>query len=312
MRVILKRTPNSVLKVTTTDVSRGLTATLPSTGPSGPAPTTGYFYLHSVTSNSSHFYIRYPNSFQGSKVIRTMITETVGGVESAPLTYDMSFRGSTLTVSITTENNDGRVTSNPPGIDCPGVCAADFLNGTSVILTQSVTHNATEFIGWTGACTGTGNTCNVPLLAPVSAVIPANPAVTAHFKIHVQGVVSGVEEITLFRSTDPGDDQFDYVNPLSLFLPKGARVTSVKNVSRDRNGNGVKLELVQHTDGTSNVTRSLPKANCPTAPLEPQASTTIFNGLMVEGQWKVRAVCLSNTFLIDPPARIALEIAWTK
>lgn len=314
VRVVLELPTNSVLSVTATDVSRGQTATLPfisPPGPSSPGPTTGYFYLHSITSNSSLFYIRYPNSFQGSKAIRTMITDTVGGVASAPLTFDMSFRGSTLTVSIATENNDGRVTSNPPGIDCPGVCTADFLNTTSVVLGQSVTRNATEFIGWTGACTGTGNTCNVPLLAPGPPIIPTNPAVTANFKIHVPGVVTRVEEITLFRSTDPGDDQFVYQNPLLLFMPEDALVSSVTNVSRDVNGNGVKLELVRHID-TNGVSRSLPAANCPTAPLEPQASTSIFNGLTVKGEWKVRAVCISQVFLNNPPARIALRIAWTQ
>jgi hypothetical protein len=47
-------------------------------------------------------------------------------------------------------------------------------------------------------------------------------------------------------------------------------------------------------------------------PLEPQASTSAFDGLTVEGEWKVRAVCISQTFLDDPPARIALRIAWTQ
>jgi len=314
VRVVLELPTNSVLSVTATDVSRGQTATLPiisPPGPNSPGPTTGYFYLHSITSNSSLFYIRYPNTFQGSKSIRTMITATVGGVASAPLTFDMSFRGSTLTVSIATENNDGRVTSNPPGIDCPGVCTADFLNTNSVVLGQSVTSNTTEFFGWTGDCTGTGSTCNVPLLAPGPPITPVNPAVTANFKIHVPNVVTRVEEITLFRSTDPGDDQLVYTIPLLLFIPEDALVTSVTNVSRDVNGNGVKLALVQHTDANS-VQRSLHAANCPAAALEPQASTSAFNGLTVMGEWKVQAACISQVFLNNPPARIALRITWTQ
>lgn len=55
-----------------------------------------------------------------------------------------------------------------------------------------------------------------------------------------------------------------------------------------------------------------PAANCPTAPLEPQASTSTFDGLTVQGEWKVRAVCISQVFLNDPPALIALRIAWTQ
>jgi hypothetical protein len=122
---------------------------------------------------------------------------------------------------------------------------------------------------------------------------------------------TGVDEITLFRSNDPGDDQFVYKNPLLLFDPDDALVTNVTNVSEDVNGNGVKLELVRHTDANIGL-RSLPAANCPTAPLEPQSSTSAFNGQTVKGEWKVRAVCISQTFLNDPPARIALKIAWSQ
>jgi hypothetical protein len=313
-RVVLELPANSVLSVTASDLSSGLTAPLPlpitsPPGPNSPGPTTGYVFLNSVTSNSSTFYVRYPNSFQGSKAIRTTLTDSVGGVASAPLTFDMSFRGSTVTVAIATENNDGRVTSNPPGIDCPGTCTADFLTSTSVQLTQSVSHNQTEFIGWTGSCSGAGP-CTVQLLAPGPVSIPANPAVTANFRIHTNAA-AGVEEITLSRSTDPGDDQFVYKNPLNLFIPAGALVLSVTNVSSDVNGNGVKLDLVRHT-GANGSPRSLPAANGCTAPLEPQASTSTFNGLTVEGEWKVHVVCTSQVFLNSPPARIALQIVWTQ
>jgi len=274
---------------------------------SSPGPTTGYYQVLNATSGW-HIVIRYPNSFQGSKSIRTNITDTVGGATSAPLSFDMSFRGSTVTVAIVTANNDGKVTSTPPGIDCPGTCTADFLTTTSVQLTQSVLHNQTEFIGWTGSCVG-NVPCTVQLLAPGPPIIPANPAVTANFRIHTNAA-SGVEEITLSRSTDPGDDQFVYKNALLQFIPQGAMVSNVTNVSRDVNGNGVKLELVRHTNANG-VSRSLPAATCPTAPLEPQASTSTFNGLTVEGEWKVRAVCISQTLLNNPPARIALQIVWT-
>ena len=47
------------------------------------------------------------------------------------------------------------------------------------------------------------------------------------------GPTTGVEEITFFPSNDPGDDQFDYKNPLNIFMPKDAVVTSVTNVSAD-------------------------------------------------------------------------------
>jgi hypothetical protein len=77
------------------------------------------------------------------------------------------------------------ITSNPSGISCPGpgTCSADFLGSSSVILTHSVLHNQTEFIGWTGGCSGMGN-CTLQLLSPGAAIIPVNPSVTAHFRIH--------------------------------------------------------------------------------------------------------------------------------
>jgi len=110
---------------------------------------------------------------------------------------------------------------------------------------------------------------------------------------------SGVDTITFFRSTDPADDQFVYTNPLSIFMPEDAVVSSVTNVSEDENGNGVRLEKVRHTDANG-VSHSLPTATCPNAPLAPQDSTTQFDGQTVEGEWKVRAVCISAALLDDP------------
>jgi hypothetical protein len=122
---------------------------------------------------------------------------------------------------------------------------------------------------------------------------------------------TGVDEITFFRSTDPADDQFVYTNPLLIFMPEDAIVTSVTNISEDENGNGVRLELVRHTDANG-VTRSLPAATCPNAPLAPGDSTTQFDGQTVQGNWRARAVCISAALLNDPPARIALRISWTQ
>jgi hypothetical protein len=169
VRVRLSSPYPSDLTVTATDVTRNQTVTLPQIPSGNPGPTTGFFQVISLTPSNPATWlisIQYPNSFQGSRSIRTMISDTVGGVASAPLTFDMSFRGSTVTVSIATENNDGRVTSNPPGISCPGTCSADFLDVPSVDLRQSVVHNQTEFTGWTGSCSGTGNRCTVQLFSP--------------------------------------------------------------------------------------------------------------------------------------------------
>ncbi len=53
-----------------------------------------------------------------------------------------------------------RVTSTPAGIDCTDYCTGQFYAGSQVTLTA--TGEDTEFVGWSGACTGTG-TCVVTM-----------------------------------------------------------------------------------------------------------------------------------------------------
>jgi len=59
-------------------------------------------------------------------------------------------------------NGNGAVSSNPAGIDCPSTaCDARFLPGTVVSLTAAPT-SGTTFVGWGGACSGTG-LCSVTM-----------------------------------------------------------------------------------------------------------------------------------------------------
>ena len=122
------------------------------------------------------------------------------------------------------------------------------------------------------------------------------------------GPKTGVEEITFFQSNDAGDDQFDYKNPLNIFMPEGAVVTSVTNVSTEERGLDLPLGSVRHTDA-GGLPRSL-LGNCPDGVLQKDESTARFDGQTVEGEWKVR-VC-ANAFYLDPPARIALKLTWSK
>ncbi len=57
----------------------------------------------------------------------------------------------------------GTVTSVPSGINCGGTCSANYNSGTSVTLTPAAA-NGSAFIGWSGACTGSG-TCTVTMSA---------------------------------------------------------------------------------------------------------------------------------------------------
>jgi uncharacterized repeat protein (TIGR03803 family) len=81
-------------------------------------------------------------------------TTDSGGTGMSP--YGVAFSlgaGNSLTVS---ETGNGRVTSSPAGIDCPGSCAASFAPGTQVTLSASAA-SGSWFSGWGGVCSGTGS-----------------------------------------------------------------------------------------------------------------------------------------------------------
>ncbi len=64
-------------------------------------------------------------------------------------------------------NGSGTVRSDPPGIDCPRTCAADFPDGTAVSL-NATGASGWDFTGFGGACGGTS--CAVTLSSDVSAL----------------------------------------------------------------------------------------------------------------------------------------------
>jgi hypothetical protein len=73
-------------------------------------------------------------------------------------------------------NGTGTVTSTPAGIAaCGATCTADYLDGTIVNLAVSIGAE-TDFLGWGGACSGTG---------PCSVTMNAARTVTANFKSNI-------------------------------------------------------------------------------------------------------------------------------
>lgn len=71
----------------------------------------------------------------------------------------------TLTV---TAPEDGRVVSSPAGIDCDGVCTAEFVAGTSVELT-AIPDTDAEFQAWGDACSGSDLSCQLTLNTSTTA-----------------------------------------------------------------------------------------------------------------------------------------------
>jgi Fe-S cluster biogenesis protein NfuA len=67
----------------------------------------------------------------------------------------------------------GRITSSPAGINCPGTCSKQLRAGTKVTLEAQPSTGAGTFVGWGGACSGTG---------PCTVTLDASKSVTARFE----------------------------------------------------------------------------------------------------------------------------------
>ena len=66
----------------------------------------------------------------------------------------------------------GTISSSPAGINCGATCSAQFAGGTQVTLTATPVGNS-KFVGWSGACSGTG-TCSVTMTAARSVTATFN------------------------------------------------------------------------------------------------------------------------------------------
>ena len=94
-------------------------------------------------------------------------------VESNNVGVTATFTHNQFTLNVS-ETGSGNVVSNPTGISCPSTCNASFTSGTPVTLTATPTQGM-SFIGWSGACSGTGG-CSVTMSAAesVSAAFTTN------------------------------------------------------------------------------------------------------------------------------------------
>ncbi|HEX4306461.1 MAG TPA: hypothetical protein VHZ54_10510 [Solirubrobacterales bacterium] len=103
---------------------------------------------------------------------------TSGNDENAVLlAFGPTFPAHRMAVAITGAGQ-GRVTSEPAGIDCPGACAAEYDVGEELFLT-AVPEPGSTFVGWSGAGCGAAILCHLLLGADTEAQAEFAPAPTA-------------------------------------------------------------------------------------------------------------------------------------
>ena len=108
----------------------------------------------------------------------------VTGVGAGSATVTATSEGKSGSASVTVPSStllvskdgagSGTVSSTPEGMDCGTVCSASFGAGAVVTLTASAA-DGSLFVGWSGACSGAGPTCQVTMMGVRS--------VTASFEV---------------------------------------------------------------------------------------------------------------------------------
>jgi len=89
-------------------------------------------------------------------------TVTINTNVSQPVTA--TFTNSYVLTVTEAGTGTGTVTSSPPGINCGTTCSAGFAAMSQVALTETPNPSNT-FVGWSGACSGTINTCTITMTA---------------------------------------------------------------------------------------------------------------------------------------------------
>lgn len=145
---------------------------------------------------------------------------TVQANSNASVTATFTAIQPTLTVTLS-GSGSGSVTSSPSGISCPGTCAAQFDQNSTVTLAAAPS-SSSSFTGWGGACSGTAG-CSVPMGT-------SDKAVTAGFTAAPKTKVGilGFETLTLAYAgvtSDPVIQARDITFSENLNLNRSIAVT---------------------------------------------------------------------------------------
>ena len=100
---------------------------------------------------------------------------TVTAVKNVTATFNVTVVPPTTHTLTVSKSGSGSVTSSPAGINCGADCSEAYNEGTAVTLTATAAAGS-HFVGWSGACTGTG-ACHVTMSAAksVTATFATNP-----------------------------------------------------------------------------------------------------------------------------------------
>ena len=93
-----------------------------------------------------------------NKTLTTCIV-IVDGTKTATATFRLKQFALKVTLS---GNKGGTVTSDIAGINCGTDCVENYFHGTVVTLTP-IANEGSEFLRWSGACTGNAPTCVVTM-----------------------------------------------------------------------------------------------------------------------------------------------------
>jgi hypothetical protein len=175
-------------------------------------------------------------------------------------------------------SGQGTVTSTPAGIDCGTDCNQPYDRGTNVTLTADPNQNST-FGGWSGACGGSGLTCNVAMTdsKSVTATFLGKPVLTVSTSgdgsvtsspgdIDCPGDCSDAfnsgTDVTLTADPDPGWSLASWGGACSgSALTCNVEMDASKSVSATFAEDPVQLTVSLGGDGSGTVTG--PEINCP-------------------------------------------------
>ena len=113
--------------------------------------------------------------FAGSTTVRFSASDLAAGYGFSPTPATVNEATTTWDLSVTTSGTGtGTVSSSPAGIDCGADCSETYNDGTLVDLSASAAAGS-EFVSWSGACSGSAS--------PVSVTMDADKSCDALFNI---------------------------------------------------------------------------------------------------------------------------------